>query len=350
MAPSLFIRKIVTKLISDGVLGDTENRFQTFKIEMIHKRRLSDVYMVKIYFPNRTFQSVCIKIVKCDKFDAKSIEINRRKLEHEFAMHLLSYERSRKLSGFSVVRPMAVYSDDLAFITESFDNSKTIESLLTKGLILGGHNKLEHIMYSSGVLLSQYHGLKIENMSGANKEIEELKQYILVRLALIYEYFEKEQKNISLTKSLQGFNKEFSELIIQNNFGKNLLTCSHGDFTPANILYDGETLALIDFSEAVEKSPRYVDIGSFVNYLNMLPLNKPIYSIQKIETLKSSFIKGYCSENEINLLLLRLYQFRFLSTNMLTQIYEMQSSKVKNILMQRRIKRYMSVLESFSFY
>jgi hypothetical protein len=352
MNNKILVNNIIMKLPKTDTVDFFKDKVVTYSIEKIHKRRLSSVYFVNINFSCSGTKKLCIKLVNCDKSNIKKMDIYKKKLVDEFNSHLSAYENFNSPTDFRIVKPICVFSDDLALITESFENSTTLESMIIKNIILGGEKnliQLEKLMFSSGILLSQYHALRVEDMVSVNKEVETLKKYILVRLNLIYKYFNDNHKKYPSTKSVKLFNDIFSKIIVDDKNGKNLLTNIHGDFTPANVLFDGNTLALIDFSE-VSAAPKYTDVGCFINYLDMLPLNKPIYSIKKIKKLKESFENGYNSENEINPLLVKLYKFRYLSTNMLTQIYEMRDSKLKSILMHHRIKRYMALLEKHSFF
>ncbi|OUR99169.1 hypothetical protein A9Q81_11360 [Gammaproteobacteria bacterium 42_54_T18] len=352
MAVPSLITKIVRKLTENEFVELVANKDFKFDVERVHKRRLSDVYLVSISFSGGATKRVCIKVVKCDRENDSLFDVNKKKLIHEYESHLLSYNDFDHSSQFCVVKPLAVYPDDLVFVSEAFDDSTTLEDMITKALFFGGSDsvgELETLMYSCGVLLNKYHSINVKNIGDLQGTLDTLKEYILVRIDLIYAFFNKKQKGYSLSRGLGFYQQQFSKVKVDPDAGEGELVIIHGDFTPANVLYDGNTLALIDFSESAE-ALRYVDVGGFVNYLDMLPLNKPFFSSRKVASLKAAFIEGYCAGSNINHLLVEFYQFRYFSTNMLTQIYEMEGSRLKRLVLHRRIRRYMEMLEGKDFW
>src|SRR3990167_5824681 len=68
-------------------------------------------------------------------------------------------------------------------------------------------------------------------------------------------------------------------------------TLVHGDFNPANILVDKNTLAVIDF-EGVHRGDRLMDVANLCSYLSIL-LNKSGADNRKISTIEKGLISSY---------------------------------------------------------
>jgi tRNA A-37 threonylcarbamoyl transferase component Bud32 len=66
----------------------------------------------------------------------------------------------------------------------------------------------------------------------------------------------------------------------------------HGDFTPQNILFDGDRLRVVDFENFCTLDAAYEDVATFVGYIQAL-CSFPYYSRTALQTLADSFLQAY---------------------------------------------------------
>jgi hypothetical protein len=90
----------------------------------------------------------------------------------------------------------------------------------------------------------------------------------------------------------------------------------HGDFTARNVLVEGDKIGVVDFENFVERDTIYEDVGKFVAYLALLQ-GRPSYSRAAVKTAAQSFLNGYGTFLDINLVNLfaikagvRMFAFR----------------------------------------
>jgi hypothetical protein len=67
-----------------------------------------------------------------------------------------------------------------------------------------------------------------------------------------------------------------------------------GDFSPQNILVDGERVRIVDFENFAESDAVYEDVCSYTAYLRMLG-SSPLYSSRALRAMTTSFLEGYGS-------------------------------------------------------
>ena len=338
------LQTIIKRIWNDDIPGYSANENNQFEILGVDNRRLSTVYQVNLVSTLVESKKIYVKI---SKFANGDQDIAGKKLKHEFDQHLDAYTKIQPSSKFSIVQPLCVYPDIPAIVTESFPNSKPLRVPIIEYLLLGGKKRkasIEQLLFSTGEMLREFHSPHNQDIENLNQVQSELGEYINLRLKLI-DIFLLGRSNEPQRTTESLFDDFKKRTVLEDCPGFNMMTRVHGDFTPGNILHDGKRLALIDFSEAVT-APQALDVGGFVNYLNMLPLNKPVFSRKRAKYLVSVFMDGYGQQTETELALCKLFQFRFLTTNLLTQTKEMQKSTVKNILMHKRITRYLKEMET----
>lgn len=338
------VQVVVENLWEDGTLGYSANKNNRFKILKVHKRRLSNVYHVKTTNPAHESKNVYIKVAK---FDTDQRDLAGKKLEKEYAHHLDFYSKISHSSKFGIVRPLCVYPEVPAIVTESFPESQPIKNSIFKYLLLGGKKRranTESLLFATGEMLRAFHDPHLQDIENLSQHQAELGDYIILRLKIIDEFLIN--NNYPHQASLVSiFEKYLKNQLFEQCSVRNIQGLTHGDFTPGNVLTNGKKLALIDFSES-STAPVYLDVGCFINFLVMLPLNKPILSKKRLTNLKAAFINGYGKHGKVETELCKLYQLRYLTTNLLTQLREMENSSIRGIFMKKRIARYLKEMEN----
>ena len=107
--------------------------------------------------------------------------------------------------------------------------------------------------------------------------------------------------------------------------------------------------SLIVFADTKYAS-RYMDIACYLNYHRMLCLNYFLYDQEIIDNIQERFLSGYGVLYKIDENLLEIYLLRYLLTNTLTNIYEYENSKIKKIILGKRILRYIDKIFQYVNY
>jgi thiamine kinase-like enzyme len=345
------IKAVLDRLTNDESLELFNDDVLNYRVIKVHKRRLSKVYVVHVTLARLGSKKVCIK--QLTKTGVDSIEDNKQKvsLHNEFASNLRAYQNFKaNNSPYIVVKPLCVIPEIFIIVTEFFENSMTLEDLLTQKFNWNNEaqfNQLKGLMHKAGELLTTYQKSGAKVTGSPDEQISELIPYLIVRIELIYEFFNDKKLDHLLNRTAKDISLEFKKIPHHILHSSGELVKTHGDYTPANVLYSENKLALIDFSES-RNSSRFYDVGSFINYIRMLPLNKKSYDSGKAQELISSYISGYNNKTADSQILEELFKFRYLTTNLLTQIYESREGVLKSIFLMPRIKRYMKTFEEFS--
>ena len=83
--------------------------------------------------------------------------------------------------------------------------------------------------------------------------------------------------------------------------GRPLPTASrHGDFTPRNILLDGQQIRILDFENFAKSDTVYEDVGKFLAYLALLR-GRPAYSTYALTSVRQFFLAGYGNSLDRNI-------------------------------------------------
>lgn len=337
-----FLGELFTRLrcgeVSSQFIDDTTN----FSVIKIVRRRLSSVFVVQFSSADGKVNNFCVKRVKCIDTDRDRAV---KKLQNEFDIHNRIFELCADKRLVSVVRPIAIFPDMQVIVTEVYGNSITLEDLLLRAMLFGrwGRSISEDLVAKCGRLLADFHQSTRLADFMFPVELSDLRGYVSLRLRLIDTYLKKydiPDQGIDFQVFASKVDSQ-----VDNRADNSSRVIVHGDFTPANVV-KGIDVALIDFSESRE-SVIEADIACFMNYLMLLGLNKPYYSDKILSSLQNEFLAAYGSD-KINSNLLDLYRLRYLCTNTLTQLYEMDSSNIKRVLFRRRIVRYLEEFRKLS--
>lgn len=315
-------------------------------------RRMSIVYKCRVRFADRGQTEIIIKILRPYwKSKNEPVRLSEQILT-EYKKTIAAFERFPELEFFKIPKAICVLPDSYALVTEAVYNGNGVDHLITKTTIYHRFNnkafsKLKDIIYSCGTFLAYYHKCSIVNESFSENEQNKLKEYLFIRVRKIGELFKDKVDGKTLACVECFIDDALCELVKIDRQDRWLMVDAQGDFSPANILYTGKLMALIDFADC-RPSPRYLDIGCFINYLSMLSLNKIYFQYEKMEELKSHFIQGYKTVfPEINDSACKLFKLRYLMTNLITQAFDSQRSIIHKAYYKPRISRYIKALTSF---
>lgn len=118
--------------------------------------------------------------------------------------------------------------------------------------------------------------------------VSDLHEDIERRLNLLRDQSEMCRMDGPMRKAVGGW---LSERLC--DFPADTLPCSftHGDYSPSNMLFNGSTLTVLDFTMARD-APRLLDATRFIHQLHLLTV-KPWYRPAVIAPLERAFVEGY---------------------------------------------------------
>jgi len=325
-------------LIDDLYKVDSGRKLTSIETISVISRHLSNVYICKLSFCGTTeCDYVCIK-----KY-GESFPLE--KIQNEFLNNKYVYDGLSSDTNIVIPEPLFYDTDERIICTEYLANSFSYESKISPFDFLK-KNKHKHYCYMLGSSLAHFHkNLIAQPMPTSTTAIDMsfFRDYLALRVDLIAEYV-SETYSSTFTKLFDAGVVEKLDLFIEANTDEDdLLTFTHSDFTPANVLLIHNKFAYIDFSES-KFSSKYMDIACFCNYLSMLKLNYQIYNNNTISDLIMAFKDGYKAQAKYNENALKIYSLRYLLTNTLSLIYESEKVLYKRILFKSRIRRYINLI------
>ncbi len=289
---------------------------------------------------------IVVKILRKDPHIYK----NRQKLEERI---LCEYDSLCEIGHifppnnlFKIPKALCVVPKKHALIVEYVRGVPVEDHFNKKPLILTGGNSFTNIkkeIAMCGDFLGLYHNNTWSNIYFEKHDLKTIQAYLFSKVSVVAELMEK----VNLPKKSLLSMKQDIELIMSKPESffdvKEMLVKCHGDFTPSNLLFGVSEAYLIDFADA-RNAPKYLDVACFLNYLDMLHLNKPLLNpLCKIIELQEAFLSQYRLQQPMfNNEMLLLFRLRYLLTNLIMQLYDSQKSVLHRLYYNNRINRYLN--------
>jgi tRNA A-37 threonylcarbamoyl transferase component Bud32 len=345
------VKMLKNSLLIQLLEAQVNSPFFIYKIEKVEllnniNRRLSTVGIYSISLKNNTCIKVCVK-----RLSGSALVHNEDSfLEQEYNNHSFLYNALES----EIILPEVYCYDATAkvMITKYIEHKSTYEKIYTNPInwFIGSQfmlmNNATKLIAKN---LTKFHSIKTEDTSSINSvNNEEIRDYLQLRIDLIFNYLVKTKVNLELRKEFQQLTDYVSAIDI-NEICINSQVIIHGDFTPANLFHLSlDDVAFIDFAD-VKKSCLTQDIACFQNYILMLTLNKFWFRRSKAQKLIDCFEEYYWLNSPFKQesQLLAVFRFRMLLTNTLTLVYECEKSKLKSMIFSRKLARYIKELISF---
>ena len=319
-----------------------EGEILDVKINKIIRRRLSKVYILDLFTRNGKV-SVCIKVLNVEK---NEYNISKRKLEKEYKNCSYVYDNFSDEKIFRISKPLHYSANDLLIVTELLTNYSTLEANVGLFSFLKNKNSILDLSFVTGGKLAEFHRKSGNEEAFSLEKFNDLREYLLYRLTLIYDFIRNRFPSEVSNKLSMIIDGQFEPYFLERTGGGDNIVLAHCDFTPANILWNGRSLALIDFADTKYAS-RYMDLACYIHYHRMLHMNYSFYNKSTISKIQERFLTGYDSIYKVDKNILEIYLLRYLLTNTLTNIYEYKSSRLKMFILEKRISRYVDAIFQF---
>lgn len=234
--------------------------------------------------------SASTRIVYVKRFRAargEGDEQLRRRVVREYTQTRRAYEGLRPVDGLTAIRPLAVFPDLHVFVAEEA-RGETLQSLVKRGALRFARRRdiedLAHVVGRTGRWLRAYQSLETH---GAPMSLDDAREYVRVRMDRLCDRDRAVFHAGDHDRMLRAFDRWAAPLDSDDLAAVPL----HADFNPENILIDGETVAVLDFSEA-HLGLRLADVVHLYLHLERLK-TRVRFSPSVIAVLQRQLLDGY---------------------------------------------------------
>jgi hypothetical protein len=222
-----------------------------------------------------------LKVFKPRGGSAEEVAQLRRFVEREYRSTHHLHEALRDRTDLTALRPVAVFPDQLALVTEEV-RGETFAVVARRGLLGGGAaNDAVAVAERIGAWIRTY-----QEVTAADGllSLDAQREYIDVRLRKLAGHALSEQER-------QDALRKFDTIAAGIDGGDLGLVAIHADLTPTNILVapDGR-VTIVDFAMA-KTGARYHDVAHLYLHLERLPGRVPLRAVRG-EVLQAALLRG----------------------------------------------------------
>lgn len=256
----------------------------TLHIERYMPRFYSDVVKVAIAHENRQVRAYVkiAKIRKGDSFDAMSARV-----ETVFGTMTRLHQMMVGTPGLSAVRPVAHFPEHLAIVTEEAPGETLLDLLEARAAwwpSVEVSKQLVSTLARVGEWIRRFHDVSTPNPDRLS--IAEMREYLDVRLRLLT----LDHRVLTETgrgQILAAFDRRASRL-----HGTDLeLRPVHADFAPGNIVVNGTSVTVLDFSVPAYGAVWH-DVAHLYLQLDLLTA-KPSFRPTVVRALQQALLRGF---------------------------------------------------------
>lgn len=266
---------------SDFLNLESAQKFLNENIEFIFEKdvnvKLVEIKRSNTYNPEAFNLLYTTEINGEQKLIRISISLSLDK-EHTFKLMDYLYENGFNQKPFFISKPLAYLKDENVLIYEN------VEGEILKSLLSENSEILRDKIIQSSQLLKKVHSTSLPS-------------FPLFDTGMFFKNFNFE----SITKSFPILENKIEKIValIKNKLilSENVVLC-HGDFNPNNIIFNNESIFLMDFDLSCSFY-KEIDLASFIAHLRLM-FNK-INRDKDFEILKEIFLQNYGEYNLENL-------------------------------------------------
>ncbi len=260
----------------------------------VTSRRHCDLARAELKFDGSTAR-ICVKFPK-DPKKRPTTPLERMGQDTKVDFETLSYlyERFQRVRGYSVVRPIAHFPEDMAVVTEEVEGENLHDLIKEKARLWHTGSEIDALRAhcrACGVWLRHFQEFTAQQRRAAlpaGRILERLRTDLDVCVTMGL----PERVSLRLLRCC--------EEQLRSIDGRDVpVVGEHPDFQPDNILLSPAGVTVLDFTN-FQYGSAYNDIARFLASLDFLQKN-PLYRPGKIRTLKAAFLQGYgWSDSEMN--------------------------------------------------
>jgi len=275
-------------------------------------------------------KAVYLKRIKDDGIGRDAAR-HRVLVEYQILTELFGHFRTCRNRG--VARPIAVFPEELSVVTEEVPGTVLAEMIGTFAKRYASARRqatLEKYCTSAGAWLRAFQAHTTQGSGEFN--IEGLMHYCDQRLDTL------------IADGQSGIDAQFKEMFRSylvrmhaRSRGKvSTITGRHNDFSPHNIIVNGERISVIDFGFFDYDSPLY-DVSKFWFQLECMKVS-PLFRPSTIERLQNSFFAGYGAAFDHRDPAFELVASRYFVTRLATMVKEGRRGGLRGWIDRRSYK------------
>ena len=273
------IDDIVRRVTEQHDLGFERDSHPYVQIQKRFEGQESEFLILSLKLAQR---SLClyVKIAKANTFPRETVD---SRLVAEYNCLNAAHKRFSHYPRFATPRPIAFLPEWRAIVTTQVPGEPLKHLIVSQTQLWAVKQpyNLQEAMFLCGQWLCEFHR-HVSAVTGF--EMGDLGSYVSHRVKIL-ESAGLADTNLGavLSKRIREREREVCDSLNS--------VVTHSDFIPANVLFDGQGISVLDFSWAAEGS-RYFDIVAF--WLDLERLGEmPNYSRKRMRLLQKAFLTGY---------------------------------------------------------
>ena len=250
-------------------------------------RPSSEVIKVELQRHNSEPTHVVVKLFKPKKISVDAIKILKAKVRNDFEVTRRFFEAFKNYADYSTAEPVMCLPDMLAVVMKESQGRNLRDLIAEKARLYPSKttvHKLVEQCYRCGEWLRIFQGLT-EQPIRDKLSVAHLIEDIDRRLKRLEG---GEQINRGWRSRILRYLEKQAALVGELDLG---LCGVHADFSPSNVLVNGNEVIVLDFT-MYRVGSVYHDLTYFHRYFENF-LHKPIFRSGTIAALQDSFLKGY---------------------------------------------------------
>jgi tRNA A-37 threonylcarbamoyl transferase component Bud32 len=248
-------------------------------------RRFSDVLIVRVDVPGRSFD-LFLKRASVD-VRPESVALVRRNLLREFDALTRVYATLRRQEGLQAARPIACYPDLETLVIERIPGTTLTQVLHRRAAWWARTNSVRRLERVAAAIGRWLRAFQAAEADAATVSVADLRQYLDDRLARLATRRWPGISGRQRTALLDYFDARASRLTAADL----IQARSHGDFNPENIIVNGESVGVVDFSMS-QPAPRLLDVTHLYVGLDVLR-RRPWYRPATLASVMTALLEGY---------------------------------------------------------
>lgn len=218
----------------------------------------------------------------------KPPEVYRQKVEKEHQNALYWYQKFAGSPQFRVVKPLLAIPEQFISVTEESRGESLFQLVLKNARYFpspAALRQLERCLRNTGAWLRYKHSILAE--PGETYSPESLMEYMDMRLKILAEDPRRRFDPVLRERVLAFMAQQKTRFTPEDL----LVSLSHSDFNPGNILVDGDTVTVLDFGRLVKES-YLLDVSKLYFQLQLLT-GKPQYRRGVVGQLQRALLEGF---------------------------------------------------------
>jgi hypothetical protein len=295
-------------------------------------RPSSEVFRIELLGGNSNPNRVVVKLFKPKGNSEESLGRLRDRVRRDFETTSFFFNGFRNRAGYATAEPILCFPERLAVVMRESGGANLRDLIARQARFYPGERalaKLAKHAYECGKWLRIFQGLTEESIQD-RLSLPDLIEDIDRRLRRLED---GQWLSWGWRSRILRYLEKQATLVKESDLG---LCGVHADFSPSNVLVNGNEVIVLDFT-MYRIGSVYHDLTYFHRYFENF-LHKPIFRPRTITALQDSFLKGYGKTISPASPIFRLFKMRHVICHLIG-IVEPSGSALHERLFSRRVAR-----------